>query len=256
MIPQSKTGYGEKSFPITDIKLEDSTRMVEGYFSASGNIDSDRDMIMHGAFANSIQKHGPQSPANRKIAHLAFHDVTRPVGVIKELREDDHGLYFRSQLGDHTEGEDAFKMYKAGIIREHSIGFNYVPEAIDFVEDGSNPEKNYFKLNEVKLWEGSFVTFGANSETPNLSNSKSQSEVFSMLDSLNERMEVFVKALTDKNYSEKFNRMAEVELMQLKQKYNDLVRWEPIDKLTEAPTQKGEDTEAEGLANYINLIKL
>lgn len=255
MKQERKTGYKSKSYSIEEIKLEDSTMMVEGYFASTGNIDSDNDKIMSGAFDSSIQKHGPNSPANRKIAHLAFHDVTRPVGVIKELREDDNGLYFRSKLGSHAEGKDAFLMYKDGIIREHSIGFNYIPEQIVFMENAATPEKSFFEIHEVKLWEGSFVTFGANSETPNLSGAKSQEEICSMLDILDERMEVFIKALTDKNYSEKFNRMAEVELMQIKQSYNELVRYEPIDKQKIADTQKSRESSVD-LTNIINTIKI
>ena len=228
-----KDGYGEKSFILQpdSIKIEDATRMVSGYFAAFNNIDADRDKILPGSFKRSIEEHGPGAARNRKIAHLAYHDVTRPVGTIKELQEDDNGLFFRSEMGSHTDGEDAFKMYREGIITEHSVGFNYVPDKIKLVEDQNNPEKSYFEISEVKLWEGSFVVFGSNSETPNTTGLKSQADVDSALDLLNERMDTFIRALTDRQFSEKFNRMAQVELMQLKRRYNEIATYEaPVSK--------------------------
>ena len=185
-----KTGYNNKSTNLSLKDVDIDSRIVKGYFASFDNIDSDADMIVKGAFSKSIKEHGVESESNRKISHLAFHDVTRPVGVLKVLQEDSKGLYFESELGTHTEGEDALRMYKDGIIREHSIGFNYIKDKTKFieVEKSGNPLVDdlggYWQIQEVKLWEGSFVTFGANSETPNLSSMKSQDDINNELDKL------------------------------------------------------------------------
>ena len=225
-----KKGYKQASLtmPILEIKAE-SNNMVEGYFSAFNNIDSDSDRILQGAFTKSINEHGPLSNTNRKIAHLAFHDVTRPIGVIQELKEDSVGLYFRSQLGEHTEGKDFYQMYKSGIIREHSIGFNYVP---DKIKQSTFDAKTVWDIQEVKLWEGSAVVFGANDLTPNLSIMKSQEDVNKYLEKLNERMEICIKAIVDNKLSEKFNNLFHIELESLKNGYNSLVNFEPSIKDT------------------------
>jgi len=222
----SKKGYKNASctLPILEVKADESNRTVEGYFAGFGNIDSDNDRILQGAFAKSIQEHGPASSSNRKIAHLAYHDTRRPVGVIKELREDREGLYFRSKMGTHTEGNDFLKMYQEGIIREHSIGFNYIADKITEVQD--EERGTIWDISEVKLWEGSAVVFGANSETPNLSIIKSQKDIDRELEKLNERMEVFTKALTDGKLSEKYNNLFTLELMQIQKEYNSLVTFE------------------------------
>jgi HK97 family phage prohead protease len=232
-----KTGFSQKSIGLKDIDIQD--RIVKGYFAAFDNIDSDNDVIRKGAFAKSIQEHGPGTPSNRKIAHLLFHDTTRPIGSLTTLEEDSKGLYFVSELGTHQDGEDALRMYKEGIIREHSIGFQYLADKMRMVEDNG---KTFFEINEVKLFEGSAVVFGANSETPNMTEIKNQEDLNNALDSLKERSEVFVKALKDGNYSEKFNGLFEVELSQIFSKYESLVKHEPFDKntLAEEPEDRTE----------------
>ena len=148
-------------------------------------------------------------------------------------------------MGSHTEGQDFLKMYQEGIIREHSIGFNYIPDKIKAVESG---DQTIWDIAEVKLWEGSAVVFGANSETPNLSIIKSQEDLNKHLEEINERMEVFIKALQDDNLSKKYNNLFVLELMQLKNQYNSLLQFEEPLKNTpeeEKPTEEKADQESE-----------
>ena len=226
----NKKGYKNTScsLPILEVKADSESGIVEGYFSGFGNIDSDQDRILSGAFSKSIKEHGPDSSSNRKIAHLAYHDTTRPLGVLQELKEDQTGLYFRSKMGSHTEGQDFLKMYQEGIIREHSIGFNYIGDKIKQTTETDEEGREYsvWNISEVKLWEGSAVVFGANSETPNLSIVKSQEDINKHLEEINERMEVFIKALTDDKLSQKYNNLFTLELMQLKHQYNSLLNLE------------------------------
>ena len=239
----SKTGHKIKActLPILEVKADSESGYVEGYFSGFNNVDSDNDRILQGAFSKSIQEHGPQSQSNRKIAHLAYHDTRRPIGVIQELKEDSTGLYFRSKMGSHTEGQDFLKMYQEGIIREHSIGFNYIADKIKEVKEN---DQTIWDIQEVKLWEGSAVVFGANSETPNLSIIKSQEDLNNHLEEINERMEVFIKALQDNNLSQKYNNLFVLELMQLKNQYNSLLTFEePLRDTLEEKEPKQEETD-------------
>lgn len=254
---RQKSGYWEKSFAVDpdSIKVEDATRTVEGYFSSFNVIDSDRDKIMSGAFARSISEHGPASSGNRKIAHLAHHDIRRPVGKLVELKEDDFGLRFKSRMGSHTDGNDSLLMYKDGIITEHSIGFNYIWDKMTFVEDATEPAKSFFQIDELQLWEGSHVTFGSNSETPNLSAVKSQADLNDVLEKIDKRMETFVKALRDNNYSEKFNNLAELELLQIQKQYKALINWEPQAK-PKSPDTKEPSIAKSQLNKLFNKIKI
>ena len=98
-----------------------------------------------------------------RIAHLLQHDTRRPIGKLLELQEDDKGLRFVSKLSESTHGKDTLILYQEGILKEHSIGFNIVKgKYIDGEADGDG----YYEIHEVKLWEGSTVTWGANPLTP------------------------------------------------------------------------------------------
>jgi HK97 family phage prohead protease len=259
-----KEGYKNKatSLELKDVDID--SRLVKGYFASFNNVDSDADMIMTGAFTKSIQEHGVNTTSNRKISHLAFHDVTRPVGVLKVLKEDSNGLYFESELGTHTDGEDALRMYKDGIIREHSIGFNYIADKTNFVEVAKDKTDNkliqdlggYWQLNEVKLWEGSFVTFGANSETPNLTAIKSQEDINSELEKLKVRMETFIKALKDGNYNEKYNSLFEVELMQISKRYEALVSFESFQKESQEEIESASQRDEQEFIDILKTIKI
>jgi uncharacterized protein len=146
-----------------DIALKDVNTekgIVEGYFSAFGNVDSDGDMIKNGAFTKSISERGPSG--KDRIKHLKNHNPDNLVGKILELKEDETGLYFRSQMSKSTAGKDMLTLYQEGIITEHSIGF----QTISWKKEQDKEGKAYTMLTELRLWEGSGVTWGANENTP------------------------------------------------------------------------------------------
>lgn len=98
--------------------IDSNKRIVTGYLSDFGSKDYDSDIIEKGSFAKSI--------AERKndIFFLNQHDWKQPHGKFNILMEDSKGLYFESEpLIDTTYSSDAIKLYEAGIVKEHSIGF-------------------------------------------------------------------------------------------------------------------------------------
>ena len=66
---------------------------VEGYASLFGEIDQARDMVLRGAFADTLHARGV-----RRIPMLFQHDPAEPIGIWLELREDHRGLYARGRL--------------------------------------------------------------------------------------------------------------------------------------------------------------
>ena len=125
----------------SDIKDVDSNkRQVAVYLSTFDQIDADNDMIKKGAFAKSISERGPESTSNRKIAFLRHHDWDWQIGKWLSLEEDDKGLFAVGELGRSTKGNDAFLDYEDGIIREHSIGFQYMADKIRWIDDNSKEE--------------------------------------------------------------------------------------------------------------------
>jgi len=148
--------YNYKSFDLEVKDVDTKEGIVTGYFSAFGNVDSDGDIMMPGAFKRSIQDWGPEG--KNRVKHLMNHDPSQPLGKMLELKEDDYGLYYRSKIGSHQLGKDFVKMVESGLITEHSIGFKTLREQ-------KSGEAN--QIHEVMLFEGSSLTaWGANEATP------------------------------------------------------------------------------------------
>ena len=80
------------------------------------------------------------------------------IGKIIDLHEDGYGLHFTSQMSKNDHGRNALIEYKEELITEHSIGYNIV------TSDNSNDQ--FQELVELKLYEGSAVTWGSNPDTP------------------------------------------------------------------------------------------
>ena len=212
-----KQGYSQKANSLNfEVKDNEGKRIVKGYFASFDNVDAHNEVFTKGAFAKSIKERGVNSESNRKIMHLAFHDMNRPIGNLKVLEEHSEGLYFESELGTHTDGEDALRMYKEGIIKEHSVGFMYVGDKMRELENGA------WELNEVKLFEGSMVGLGANSETPNLSVIKSLEQKEKMLEELANEREQLLKLVA------KGGDLIELQLRKVMYKYEALGKFNPI----------------------------
>lgn len=139
----------KSSSKITDVDIQ--KRVIKGYFSVFGNVDSDKDIIEYGAYTKTIAE-------NKRIKHLYQHDPRQPLSGLKngtlKLWEDNYGLKFESHISDTSIGRDVVKLYDDGVIDEHSVGIEVVKS---FKREGNRI------INEVKMWEGSTVTWGANS---------------------------------------------------------------------------------------------
>ena len=197
----------KSGFEIKD--MDSNRREVAVYLAKFGNVDSDNDVIQKGAFKKSIQERGPESSSNRKIAFLRHHDWEKQIGVFSKLQEDDNGLFAVGRLGTSTMGEDAWRDYQDGIIKEHSVGFQRVSDKTKFVKDTSNPLGGFTLLQEVKLWEGSAVTFGANELTNVVSIMKSENKK-TFIDKISDDLQTVIKALANGKGSDE--RLYELEM--------------------------------------------
>lgn len=150
-----------KEFTKASTVSKDSNT-VFGYLSAFGNIDSDRDIIIKGAFAKSIQERGPESSTARKIAYLFAHDQRVPIGRFTKLEEQDFGLYYEAELDTVPFVQDTVKPQMISkTLNNHSIGYNYVYDRMEY-----DQEQDAFICKEISLFEGSVLTLGANENTP------------------------------------------------------------------------------------------
>lgn len=214
--------YAVKNLTLSVKDIDTVGRRVKVMLSHFGNVDADGDMIMKGAFAKSILERGHEAQSNRKIAFLRNHDWDTQIGKWVKLEETEEGLIGIGEMGRSTKGNDAFLDYQDGILNEHSIGFQRVRDKIEYVGLG---EESYQVLKEVVLWEGSAVTFGANSLTPVLEVSKGQH--ITHIERLNNEMEKFINALKNGKGSDERLYSIEMGLKVLKQKYSDFFAMYP-----------------------------
>ncbi len=100
---------------------------VEGYASLFGEIDQARDMVMAGAFRQTLMLRGV-----RRVPMLFQHDPAEPIGIWQELVEDSRGLYARGRLiPDVQRGREVLALVEAGAIDGLSIGFKTVQGRVD-----------------------------------------------------------------------------------------------------------------------------
>ena len=85
-----------KQGEISDI--DDKLGIVKGYGSVFGNEDSDKDIIEKGAYARTLKSNGS------RVKYLYQHDITKPIGKMRELYEDDKGLAFVAELPPTSAG--------------------------------------------------------------------------------------------------------------------------------------------------------
>src|SRR5450432_2105211 len=99
---------------VTDVDAKSGT--VKGYFSVFGNIDSDKDMIMPGAYSKSLKESARQ-------LHLYQHDSYRPLSSVKggslKLNEDAKGLAFESTISPTSWGKDVIQLIEDGVLNEN-----------------------------------------------------------------------------------------------------------------------------------------
>jgi HK97 family phage prohead protease len=126
----------------------DADGTVEGYASLFGEVDQARDMVMPGAFRDTLRLRGL-----RRIPMLFQHDPGEPIGIWLELAEDHRGLRARGKLiPDVQRAREIFALVRAGAVDGLSIGFKTARARVD-------PRSRVRKIDAVELWEISIVTF-------------------------------------------------------------------------------------------------
>lgn len=219
MILDYKSHFGE----VKDVDMKG--RRVSGYLSSFDNKDFDGDIIVKGAYTKSINERKDQ------IFFLNQHDWKQPHGKFDELKEDSTGLYFVSNpMIDTTYSMDTLKLYEAGIIKEHSVGFVTVKDEV-------KTDARYIK--EIKLYEGSNVTLGANNQTPFTGFKSSLKEI-------DDQSKRILKALRDGTLTDDTFILLEVALKQLQKEAFELGK--------KSLTEPSDDTQPEPIEDKEILI--
>jgi HK97 family phage prohead protease len=235
---------------IQDVDMK--SRTVTGYFSRFGNVDHDGDMMMPGSFQKSIKERGKE--AKNLIPHILDHDIHITLKQLSKptIYEKKDGGFFESTITDTQNGIDTLKLYRDGVINQHSFGFRVTRK-----EDKSD----YREIKEVLLYEISTVTLGANSDTPFTGfKSFSNEDLLLVKPKLIDRYSLLQKAYKDGDYSDDVFPILEAQIKQIEQELlNIFLKAEQITETT-APTltvtQPEVDVQTERLNNIFKRLKL
>lgn len=265
-----------KAYDLNKVKDVDmSKRVVTGVSNMFYWFDSDWDVLLPGCTLKSVEERGPQSNMPGKIKHALFHDLTKlpsKVQVLDERRLPDGntGQYFETRMLNTNDGNDTLIKYQEGVYDQHSIGFRYLDiEMVDsesdvwqkWLDQLINPEDAekvgfMFIVKEIKQYEFSTVSFGANSLTPYLGVKSENKEA--VLLKLNGKIDSITKLLRNgKNITDEGFYNLELELLQLKQLQSEYILSEPSikDTLIKEGRQNNNTRKDDSEESWSNAIK-
>jgi len=153
-----------KDCPVK-IKAGPDDGLAEGQFSAYasvfGNKDSYGDVVVPGAFTKTLSD---WKASGNPIPLLFGHNMADPdfnIGHVVDAKEDDHGLLVTAQLDlENPKAMQTYRMLKGRRINQMSFAY-------DVVDGGQEKQadEDVYALRELKVYEVSVVTIGANQET-------------------------------------------------------------------------------------------
>lgn len=241
--------YKVKAYGLNAVKDVDMTkRTVTGVSNMFYYFDSDWDVLVPGCTLKTINENGPNSGMPGKIKHALFHDLTKlPAknNVLDERKIEAgmQGQYFESKMLNTPDGNETLIKYQEEVYDQHSIGFRYLD--IEFVDQESDNWKKYvdklinpedaedvgimFWVTQIKQFEFSTVSFGANKLTPYLG-VKSDNKEAKVLN-LHTKIDKMSKILRNgRNLTDDQFVNLELELLQLKQLLSESMDEEPTPK--------------------------
>ena len=246
---QSKDVIVEKQdigYNIMDVDSEQ--RRVKAVWARCGNIDLDNDIIVPEAFTKTIKERGPEG--KNLVWSLVDHcsDMNNVIGKPEQLYVEGDMLIAITPIVETEKGEDIIKLYEAGLINQHSIGFSTIK---------SNVDKNGVRtITELKLYEGSAVLWGANPETPTLAVKSETNKV-----QLSDRLEKLLKALKNGRFTDETFSLMEIEIKKIQSELMEIEIVKEITQPAEAvePTpvveEKNNEEVLKAIKQFNNLFK-
>jgi hypothetical protein len=182
------------------------------------------------------------------VDHCA--DMNNVIGKPEQLYVENDMLIAVTPIIETEKGEDIIKLYEAGLINQHSIGFSTIK---------SNVDKNGIRtITELKMYEGSAVLWGANPETPTLG---FKGEFKETKENLSMRLENLIKAFRGGSFTDDTFALMEIQIKQIQAELLALEITETITQPAEAvePTpvveEKNDEEVLKAIKQFNNLFK-
>lgn len=133
-----------------------------GYAAVFGNVDSYGDVIVKGAFAESLTEYGPDGAG---IPCYWSHEMRNPmlnIGVTTAAQETDRGLLVEVKLDidNNPNAAYAHRLIREKRVRQMSFAFDVLDAGW-----GERDGERIYELRKLRLHEVSVVPIGANQET-------------------------------------------------------------------------------------------
>ena len=217
--------YQKKYFSCKTLDLDTKTKSVKIAIGETESIDLDGDLIVPTAALKSIKENGPQG--SNEIWHLLDHTAKSFSALSKfsELMMEGKYIVGISKYKDSFAWREvAWPLYESGDFTQHSIGFQTIKK---------QEKSGYNEIQEIKLYEGSAVLWGANPHTPTLAVMKSLG-INIQKDDLISRIERLSKGLEAGKYEDETHKsLIKLELLQIKQDVSEIVNsTKPEEKAT------------------------
>lgn len=223
------------------VDVDTTKNRVVMNWSATESIDFDNDLIKSTAYNKTISENGPKGAG--LVYWLTDHraDTDHVAGKLLELSMVGNYLQAVGQTIDTAKGRDVLMMYEQGIIKQHSVGF--IPVRTERAKD-------HRIIHEIKLYEGSSVLWGANSNTATVSVGKS----LMTAEECASEMDLLVKAIRHGKYTDETFGLLEIRLKQIQKNYEALIA-APSEDDTRQDAPSGEDTRPDEAIKSLTELK-
>lgn len=235
----------DSTYSVMDV--DSAQRRVKTVWARCGNVDLDNDVIVAEAFTKTIRERGPMG--KNLIWSLVDHcaEMDSVIGKPEQLYVENDMLIAITPIVDTEMGEDVIKMYDAGLINQHSIGFSTINSSVD--------KKGIRTITELKLYEGSAVLWAANPETPTL-DVKSEDRK----NNLNDRLEKLLKAFKSGRFTDETFALMEIEIKRIQ---SEILEIEVVKEITQpaiavepiVDEKKSNEDLYKAINNFNNLFK-
>jgi HK97 family phage prohead protease len=133
-----------------------STGELEGYVSVFGNVDQGGDVVMPGAFRNTLRYWSKQA---QPLPLIADHELSTAgvIGSVHDAREDATGLLVRARFSSDAKAQSV----RTKMIEGHVRGMSFTYEAVKH-HLGTVAGKSVRYLQELKLFEATVTPFPMN----------------------------------------------------------------------------------------------
>lgn len=129
---------------------------LEGYVSVFGNVDQGGDVVLPGAFRNTLRYWSKQA---QPLPLIADHELSTEgvIGSVHDAREDGTGLRVRARFSSDAKAQSV----RTKMIEGHVRGMSFTYEAVKH-HLGTVAGKSVRYLQELKLFEATVTPFPMN----------------------------------------------------------------------------------------------